>query len=494
MKYLMGLDNGGTSVKAVIFDLKGNEVAQASSQIKTVMPQSFFVERSMEDVLAKNYSVINDAVRMANIDPSDILALGLSGHGKGIYLVGKNDEYVYNSILSSDSRAEDIVEKWKNEGKDRLFHANFQNPSASQVPALMKWFQINSSVLEKTKHIFGIKDFIAYKLTGVACNEITDLSSSGLVDFQSRTLDVDVLENLGLGEYSSLFSPIIHSTTVVGGIRQELKGVLSLPTGCPVVAGMFDVDACALAMNIIDDDYLSITGGTWSINAFISKKIRFENTTTQHSIYCLDDYYFIEESSPTSASNNEWFIQTFLPSLSENTDLNQYEYVNRIVEESEITLDGPIYCPYLYGANYEKRAKAGLIGLNSSNTLGDVFRAIYEGVVFSHKRHIDALLRSKGVFKAYRLAGGVVNSEIWVQMFADILNQKIETVKQKELGALGAALAAGVGAGIYPSLAEASAETVKVDKTFYPYKKNVEIYKKKFQRYQDLSDFLISSK
>ena len=164
--------------------------------------------------------------------------------------------------------------------------------------------------------------------------------------------------------------------------------------------------------------------------------------------------------------------------------------MNNLVKSSKIDVNGPIYCPFLYGSNYNRTAKAGLLDLNSSNNLSDIFRSIYEGIAFAHKVHIEKLLEQKSDFTAIRVAGGIVNSEIWLQIYADILGMPLEIIDKKELGAFGAAICAGVSAGAYSNFKEAVNKLIKVSKRIEPNKANTELYKQKYKRYLQASNFL----
>lgn len=485
MKYIIGLDNGGTGVKAVLFDLEGNEISNAYEKISIISERPYFVERDIEEVWQKNLKVIMDVISKSGINPKEIIAIGQSGHGKGIYLLGKNDKIICRAIHSNDSRANTLVNDIKNSQIIEEFYKNYQNPGTSQIPILLKWLKENTQILDEVEFILGVKDFIGHKLTGSYHHEITDLSSSAMVNFSDLSLNTSLLEKLGLSFIIDKFSDIISSESVYGNISEEISKQTGLSRDCLVVAGIFDISACSIAMGITDDTNMSLIGGTWSINGFIFKSPLFDKTTTQNSIYCLDSYYFIEESSPTSASNNEWFINTFLKDKDE-----AYKYVNKLVESSSIDLNGPIYCPFLYGSNYNRLAKAGLLDINSSNDLGDILRSIYEGIAFAHKVHINKLLEYKKDFNAIRVGGGITNSDIWLQIFADILDMPLEIIDKKELGAFGAAICAGVSAGIYNNFIDACKTMVRVSRRIEVNKANAALYRRKFQKYLQAAELI----
>lgn len=181
-EYLMGIDNGGTVSKTVIFDLNGNEIASASRKINVKTPKPLYNERDMTEIWEKNCESIREAIKKANIDSKQIKGISLSGHGKGLYLWGNDDKIVYNGILSTDRRAYQYSLDWSNDGTEKkIYEKTFQRIQHSQPVALLKWIKDNEPyVLEDTRWIFGIKDYIRYKLTNEAYGEITDFSGSNL--------------------------------------------------------------------------------------------------------------------------------------------------------------------------------------------------------------------------------------------------------------------------------------------------------------------------
>lgn len=494
-QYLLGLDNGGTNIKAVIFTPDGKEIASASDKVEMLTPHVGFTERDMDDLWEVNYGVIKKAIDKSKINPEEIVSVSLSGHGKGLYLWGKDNKPAYNGIMSTDTRAYAYPEKWEKDGTaDRIFEKTCQKILVSQPVSLIAWLKDNKpEVMENTKWIFGVKDYIRYKLTDHAVAEITDISGSNLMNIKEVKYDLDLLKEFGLEDIYDKLPPLKYSTQVCGHITPQASKLTGLKEGTPVAAGMFDINACAIAMDITSDENICVIAGTWGINEYIAKEPVLNKTIAMNSLYCLPGYYLIEESSPTSASNNEWFNNMFMgqekiTAKEEGKDF--YDLLNEMVESVEPDGQNIVFLPYLYGSNYNPQARASFVGLTSHHSKAQIARAVYEGIVFCHKVHIDKLLVNRKTTNRIRLAGGVVNSKVWVQIFADVLNIPIETIDTNELGALGAAMAAAVAAGIYPNLEEAAKKMVKIKETIYPNIENKETYEKKYKLYKKVSETL----
>ena len=419
----------------------------------------------------------------------NIAGVAICGHGKGLYLWGKDGKPAYPGIVSTDSRAWKIIERWNADGTaDAAFPLTCQSVLASQPVALLKWFMENRpEVLEKTRWIFGVKDYLRYRMTGEAYAEMTDISGSSLVNLNTASYDDDILKIFGLEKVREKLPPVIYSAEICGRVTAECAQMTGLAQGTPVAAGLFDIDSCAIAMNVVDDAYLAAIAGTWSINEYVSDTPVMDHSVKMNSLYCVQGKYLVEECSPTSASNQEWFINTFLKEAAADRPL--YDVANEMVQSVRPDESNIIFLPYLYGGSDDAHAGATFVNISAAHTRAHMLRAVYEGIVFGHKLHIDRLLQSRAFPpKAVRLAGGVTNSPEWVQMFADILGMNVETIEVKELGALGAAMTAAVAAGLYPDLAKAAEKMVKVSRVFTPDPQYTAVYQKKYQDFHRIVD------
>lgn len=493
MEYFLGIDNGGTFMKAVLFDSTGKDIAHASGQIPIITPKPQFTERDMEQLWNVNAATIKTTIEKSGVDPKDIKGVSFSGHGKGLYLWGKDNKPAYNGIMSTDGRASKYPLEWQADGTaQKLFPLTYQKILTCQPVSLLRWFMDNEpQVIENTKWIFGIKDYIRFRLTGKANAEITDFSGSNLVNLSTASYDDEILKLLQLTAIKDKLPPLKYSTELCGTVNEEGATQTGLAVGTPCAAGMFDIDACAIAMDITNSDHIAVIAGTWSINEYISKKPVLDNSVMMNSLYCIPEYFLIEESSPTSAANHEWYINMFMEDEKQRckqTGENIYALTDTMVENIPPEEQNIIFLPFIYGGNYNSRARATFIGLDSHHTKSHIMRAVFEGIAFCHMVHLEKLLQNRTQTKSIRLAGGVCNSAVWVQMFADVFNLPVEMIRTKELGALGAAMAAGVVGGTFSSLEQAASQLVTIEKTVLPDPKKVPIYYKKYQLYKKVME------
>lgn len=490
MKYYLGLDNGGTTTKASVITEMGEELGTVSVSTKSITPCPGFVERDMEEMWQANCSVVREVLKKTGILKEEISGVGICGHGKGLYLWGKDGKPARHGVISSDNRAYEYVNRWKNDGTDeKAFAVSHQHVMACQPVSLLAWLKDHEpAVLENVQWVFECKDYVRFRLTGEAKGELTDYSGANLVNLKTRSYDDGLLKLFGIEEIKGALPPLCLAAETAGYVTEEAAGLCGLKAGTPVVGGMFDIDACALAVNVVDEENLCVIAGTWSINEYLSRHVVTGGNTTMNSLFCLPEYYLIEESSATSAGNNEWFMKHFLSDLAaeeERTGKSRYDILNAWVENVPPCEFVPVFLPFLMASNVHPNAKGSFVGMSVSHNRTHLARSVYEGITFCHKYHIDKLLSArKDVPKKIRLAGGAARSEVWTQMFADILGIPVETAAVNETGALGCAIAAAVGTGRYKSLSQASAAMCRIGKTVFPNQEYSGTYQKKYHLYR----------
>lgn len=489
MRYLVGIDNGGTFSKAAVFDEDGKQIAVASVPTVTLTPKPGYTERDMEELWEVNASAVRKAIEKSGIDPSMIAGVSFSGHGKGLYLTDEQGHPVYRGIVSTDARAWEYIKRWYEDGTaGKVYEKTFQEILACQPVSLLAWLKDHEpEVIEKARYVFAVKDYIRFRLTGEAYGEYTDFTGANLVNMATGEYDRELLALFGLEEIYEKLPPLRYAADICGHVTGEAAKKTLLPEGTPVMAGMFDVDACGIASGLSDDEKMCMIAGTWSINEYIAKAPVTNGRVALNSMFCIPGYYLIEESSPTSAGNMEWFIRNLMgyeKKEAAESGGSVYDITNEWVASIEPQDSKLIFLPFLNGSNEAALAKGTWIGLTAYHNKKHLLRAVYEGIVFSHLTHVKRLLENREAPESIRLSGGAANSEVWVQIFADALQIPIDVIEDKELGAQGAAIAAGIGAGIYKDYQDGIERTVTITKTVQPRAEYKEIYEEKYNAYR----------
>jgi L-xylulokinase len=489
-RYYLGLDNGGSVTKVGLYDQNGNEMATASALSEPIMRKLGYIERDSEKLFEINIKCIKEVIQKSGVNPKDIRAIAITGHGNGLYLVGHDGKPSNNGVISTDTRAAQLVQTWYKDGTfEKMLPKTSQQIWAGQLGPILSWFRHNEKeVLDKSKYAFTCTDYIRYRLTNEAYGEITNMSVVSLMNVTTKDYDDEILEMMGLTEYKHLLPPIRLSHDVCGTVTKEIADLTGLIAGTPVAGGCVDVAACMISTGVIKEDQLSIIAGTWSMNSYISPQQVIDKNLFMCSIHPIENHFLVLEGSMTSASNLEWFVQNFLHEekiIMEAQGKNVYKACDEMVAKTS-PYDPPIvFLPYLFGTNVNADAKACFIGLNCIHEKKDIIRAIFEGVVFSAMMHIENLLRYKNDKTiTARISGGIANSKEWVQMHADMLQLPIEVAASKELGTMGTAMCGAIAVGDFASYEEVVNNFIKIKYVCKPNAENEAIYREKYELYK----------
>ena len=485
--YTLGLDNGGSAVKAAIFDLNGKEIASSTRAQKILTPQAGFTERNASETWELNCEVIKDALGKSGINAGDIVGVAVTGYGNGIHIIDKNGDDVYRHVVSTDARAQKYVTKFHKDGTfDKVREKTMQSIWAAQPPLMLNWFRDHQpEILEQAHAILSITDYIRFKLTGEVANELSNLSGTSQMDLCAGKTDPDIYKLFGITEHYDLLPPTCKSESICGKISKIAAAATGLAEGTPVAGGFFDITACCLASGIVDDSKLAIVAGTWTINEYLSKKLVDDRTLFMTSMSYIPEYYLISEASPTCAGSFNWFAEQFLKEQVASMSTQEfYDYCNTAVASIAPDESNIVFLPYIYGSNARTAAQGAFFNLNGFHTREHALRAVYEGMAFSSAYHVEKLYCHKSDFTAARLSGGPSNSDTWAQMLCDVLQMPIEIVLGTELGAKGAAMAAAVASGHFKNFDQAAEAMVHILKTIEPNVKHQAIYAEKFDRYK----------
>lgn len=490
MEYFLGLDNGGTMTKAGIYDRNGTEICVSSMATAMITPAPGYIERDMEEMWEANCTVIRTVLKKSGIAPKDIRGAAVCGHGKGLYLWGKDGQPVRNGIISTDNRAWRYPVKWAADGtEDQVFARSCQHILACQPVSLLAWLRDHEpECFDRIQWIFEAKDYIRFRLTGEARAELTDYSGANLINLHTRQYDRELLKLFGLTDCERLLPPLCQTSQICGHVTAEAAALCGLLEGTPVAGGMFDLDACMLAVDVTNERNICMIAGTWAVNLYLNRTPVTDKSIMMNTIFSLPEYYLAEECSPTSAGNNEWFIKALLPEAkkeAKESGKSIYETVNQWVAKIPETEICPVFLPFLMGSNAHPNAKGSFVGISNVHTRKHLARAVYEGITFSHKFHLMRLLKSyPGKPEVIRLAGGAARSRVWAQMFADVMELPVETVNVNETGTLGCAIAAAAATGLYPDLLKAAEHMCGASSRLEPEKNRFPVYRKKYDFYQ----------
>lgn len=491
-KYLLGLDNGNTVCKAVLFDTSGKELQIANRKVATHYPEAGFSERNMHELWKATADAIKEVIEKASINAKDILAVGCTGHGNGVYLLDKNKQPL-KGIQSLDLRAAAICSEWMAQGiSDAAKKYTQQDVWPAQTNALLAWFKKHEpEIYSSIGSVLLCKDYINYCLAGVIASDYTDMSLTNLMDIFTKSYSDDLLRLYQLTDISTALPPLFKSHEIIGSISKQAATQTDLAEGTPVAAGMIDVTASTIGSGIVNTNQLCIIAGTWSVNTLVLDKPIADSQIAMTSLFAAPEKWLAVEASATSVTNLEWFVSQFCYEEKQQATqrgISVYEVCDELIAKIPNDMHLPFYHPYLHGFNINAQARAGFYNISGWHTKADLLKSVYEGIVFSHNDHIIKLKTINAPFNQNRLTGGAIRSKYLSQLFADVLGMEIEIPSGFETGALGAAIAAGAGTGVFTNYSDAVAKTVAVKRVHKPEERKMEYYKNRFAHFKSLQD------
>ncbi|EDQ9396813.1 carbohydrate kinase [Salmonella enterica] len=483
--FWLGIDCGGTYLKAGLYDAEGHEHGIHRQSLQTLSPFPGYAERDMHQLWQQCVATIAGLLKQTGVSGGQIKGIGISAQGKGLFLLDKQNRPLGNAILSSDRRALNIVERWQQDGiPQKLYPVTRQTLWTGHPASLLRWIKEHEP--QRYAHIGCVMmahDYLRWRLTDVKGCEESNISESNLYNMTTGRYDSRLTQWLGISEIDHALPPVVGSAETGGKISEEAAAITGLAAGTPVVGGLFDVVSTALCAGIDDEFTLNAVMGTWAVTSGIARGLReHEAHPYVYGRYVNDGQYIVHEASPTSSGNLEWFTAQW-------GDLS-FDEINRAVASLPKAGSDLFFLPFLYGSNAGLEMTSGFYGMQALHTRAHLLQALYEGVVFSHMTHLNRMRERFTEVRTLRVTGGPAHSDVWMQMLADVSGLRIELPQVEETGCFGAALAARVGTGVYRSFSETQRALEHPIRTLLPDMTAHARYQRKYHHYQHLIEAL----
>ncbi|MEG0251278.1 MAG: xylulokinase [Christensenellaceae bacterium] len=499
MKYLMGIDVGTSGVKCLVIDKAGTVIKSVTKTYPLNTPKPAWSEQDPADWWKGTKEALKEL--LADVDASKIEAIGLSGQMHGLVALDKDNQVIRNAILWNDQRTdEECAEIIENAGgiKGLVGYTN-NNMLTGYTGGKILWLKKNEPEnFAKISTFVMPKDYIRYCLTGELSTDVSEASGTGFFNVEKREWASDLVSKIGFDIV--MFPKVVESDERTGEVTQKCAKETGLLKGIPVYAGGGDAVIQNTGMGIIKEGTLGVVMGTSGVVATAMNSFG-KNAGGKLQFFCNNaaDKYMVFGCQLSCAGSMEWFKNTFYDHAKQ-----PFKEINEGAENSKIGANGVVFLPYLTGERCpypNPDARGVFYGLSLLSNKGDMARAVMEGVVFGLYQMYELILKTnhKLKIKEVILSGGGANSALWKQIVADVFNLPVKILAgAAEGGAYGAALVAGVGAGIYENLEDAE-KVHKVKEMVQPTAKNHEAYEKVMKIYEklyfDLKDtFELSSK
>lgn len=497
MAYLLGIDIGTSGTKTVLFDKNGATIASSTYEYPLYQPNIGWAEQDPGDWWKATCETIKAVLSKSGVNPGDIKGVGLSGQMHGLVLLDAEGNVLRRSIIWCDQRTEpecgqitDLI------GRERLIQITANPALTGFTASKILWVKNNEpDIFNKTAKILLPKDFIRFRLTGEYATEVSDASGMQLMDIPKRTWSAEVLDKLGIKR--NQLGEMYESQEITGRVNHAGAGQTGLPEGTPVVGGAGDQAAGAVGNGIVRPGVVSSTIGTSGVVFAYSDKISIDPAGRVHTFcHAVPNTWHVMGVTQSAGLSLKWFRDNFCieeKRVAELMEVDPYILMDKEAEKVAPGCNGLIYLPYLMGErspHLDAAAKGVFFGLSAKHEKRDMLRAVMEGVVFS-LRDCFEIIRGMGVeINEVRASGGGGKSPFWRQMQADVFDAGVTTIHSSEGPALGVALLAGVGTGMYPSVAAACDAAIRVRSRQEPDKEKHGEYMKYYGIYRRLYNSL----
>lgn len=500
MRHLLGIDIGTTGAKTVLFTEHGTSVATAFSPWPMSMPQPAWAEQDPEDWWTGTVASIREVLAASVVDPASITGIGLSGQMHGLVLLDAKQEVLRPSIIWCDQRTgEECAWIDRTIGTDRLVAA-ISNPvlPGFTAPKLVWVRSHEPDIWERARTILLPKDYVRLRLTGEIAIELSDAAGTALFNVAERRWADDLLGDLGIPR--AWLPAVCGSTDVVGGITRSVAEATGLREGTPVVGGGADNACAAVGNGVIHQGLGMVSIGSSGVVLAPSREPRVDSGLRVHTFnHSVPDLWYLMGVTQGAGLSLRWFRDEFGDTERTRAMLEGRDAYDLMADEAAVSPPGSkgvIWLPYMQGErtpHFDPAARAVLFGLSTAHTKADVFRAVLEGVACS-LRDCLSIVREQGVtIEQVRLTGGGARSRLWRQIVADVMGVELVITSTDEGPALGAALLAAVGTGIYGTIDEACAATIAIDETVEPIPDHMALYDRTYEVYRDLYPALKAS-
>jgi len=489
-KYLIGIDLGTSGTKTVLFDECGNRVASSTVEYPLIQPQNGWAEQEPELWWDACLRTLKQVISGSGIDPGDVAGIGLSGQMHGLVLLDEFGDVLRNSIIWCDGRTTaECAEITAAVGAGRLIEIT-ANPALTGFTAgKILWVRKHEpEIYSRTRHILLPKDYLRYKLCNVFATEVSDASGMNLLDVPSRKWSSEILEKLDIEP--GLLPGMHESYEVTGYITQEAATLTGLRTGTPVVGGAGDNAAAAIGTGVVECGKAFITIGTSGVIFAHSDEVKIDAKGRLHT-FCsaVPGAWTVMSCTLSAGGSLQWFRNNFCETemrIAEAEGKDVYDILSRQAEQVPIGANRLIFLPYLMGERspiLDPDARGVFFGLSGMHKHADMLRAIMEGVIYSQRDCLDVFRELKVPFTRMTATGGGGRSPFWRQMMADVLDCPINTLTNTEGAALGAAILAGVGTGLYASVPAACSSILQFNEPQLPNRAHKTAYENYYTLY-----------
>jgi len=474
----IGIDLGTSAVKLLLMDSEGKIRNIVSKEYPLYFPYPGWSEQRPEDWYEQTMEGIRELIKGA--DKSQIAGISFGGQMHGLVILDKEDQVIRPAILWNDGRTYEECD-YLNEviGKEKLsqYTANisFTGFTAPKILWVKNKEPENFARIEK---IMLPKDYLAYKMTGVHCTDVSDASGMLLFDVKNRCWSKEMCEICCVREEQ--LAACYESYEVVGTVLPEIADQLGLPHDVKVAAGAGDNAAAAVGTGTVGDGMCNISLGTSGTIFISSGNFGVDKFNALHSFAHADGSYHLMGCMLSAASCNKWWMEDIIGTK---------DYAAELAAIEKLGENHVYFLPYLMGErspHNNPNARGTFIGMTMDTARADMTQAVLEGVAFALRDSLEVAKSLGIVIERTKICGGGAKSHLWKKIIANVLNLKVDVIESEEGPGYGAAMLAAVACGEYASVEECARMLVKVVDTIEPDPELTAKYEKRYQQFKQI--------
>lgn len=475
----VGVDLGTSAVKMLLMRNDGKIEKIVSKEYPLSFPHPGWSEQKPEDWWTQVMAGLKEL--LSECDKSQVAGISFGGQMHGLVILDKDDNVIRPAILWNDGRTTKETEYLNNViGKDKLSQYTANIAFAGFTAPKILWVKENEPEnFAKIAKIMLPKDYIAYKLSGVHCTDVSDASGMLLFDVKNKCWSKEMMEICSVKEEQ--LAKIFESYEVVGCVKEEIAKELGIPADCKVVAGAGDNAAAAIGTGTVGDAMCNISLGTSGTIFISSKEFTVDDNNALHAFAHSDGNYHLMGCMLSAASCNKWWMEDILKT---SEFAKEQEGIDAKLGENNV-----FFLPYLMGERSPHNnadARAMFIGMSMDTTRADMTQAVLEGVCFGIRDSFE-VAKAQGInITKTKICGGGAKSPLWKKMMANVLGIPVQEIESEEGPGYGGAILAAVGCKEFVSVEEAAEKLVKVVGEVTPDKELTAKYEEKYQKFRKL--------
>ena len=474
----IGVDLGTSAVKLLLMDENGKIKKTVSREYPLYFPHPGWSEQKPEDWYKQSMDGLKELLK--DEKKEEVAGISFGGQMHGLVLLDENDEVIRPALLWNDGRTYEECDYLNNViGKDKLseYTANISFTGFT-APKILWVKNKEPENFARIKKIMLPKDYLAYRLSGVHCTDVSDASGMLLFDVKNRTWSKEMCEICSVKP--EWLAKVYESYEVVGTLKKEVAEELGIPAAAKVIAGAGDNAAAAVGTGTVGDGRCNISLGTSGTIFISSRKFGVDKNNDLHSFDHADGTYHLMGCMLSAASCNKWWMDEILKTK---------EYAKEQEGIDKLGENHVFFLPYLMGErspHNNPNARGTFTGITMDTTREDMTQAVLEGVAFALRDSLE-VAKTLGIpITRTKICGGGAKSPLWCKMIANILNLKVDKIESEEGPALGAAMLAAVGCGVYGSVEEIAEKMVKVVDTIEPDPSIAAKYDEKYAQFKQI--------